>query len=137
MYPAIIIKRRASLNEQKILHFLNEHTDKLFTVDLLFKAINKHYRMSRGTISRILRSLTAKNEVIKKPAFGGKILYQRRDINSNCRIIWEQENRTLSLYDARLDRLIKSIASEKGGVAIEHEVTIYIGSEYTASINKE
>lgn len=137
MYPDVINRRRASMNEQKILHFLDEHADEIFSVDSLFKKINKRHIISRGTVSRILRALTAKNEVSKRPAFGGKILYQRKAINANCRIIWTKENRTLALNDHRLDSLIESIAIENGGVAIEHEFTIYIGSEISLPARTE
>ncbi|POW55251.1 hypothetical protein C3408_18730 [Candidatus Pantoea alvi] len=126
MYPAIILKRRASMNEQKILQFLDEHTNDFYTVDSLHKNMNKRYSISRGTVARILRTLAAKNEVSRKPAFGGKIVYQRTGKNINCRIVWAHENRSLSLNDSRLDNIIKTIAQEKGGIAIEHEITIYM-----------
>lgn len=126
MYPKIIIRRRASMNEQKILHFLKEHADKSFSVKELSKELNKLFSISTVTISRILKELALRNKVYRSPTSNGHNVYSHATSTSLQKVVFAEENRSEHLVDERMTQLIAQIAFEKGSVAIRHELTIFL-----------
>lgn len=128
MYQNIILKRRASMNEQKVLRFLDEHADTGFSVKALHSALSKKISISEVTISRILKKLESKHQVHKQPNCESGSIYRRTFDANKDNLVWTDNRYVMPIIDERINALIHLIAKEKGGVALSHELTIYLKS---------